>query len=145
MSRTLTFLAIPLFVVSALLACGGGSQSHTIAPNVTLRGNVTVEMGDYTVRFDHSVGSTSCPQPLDEWEVFNDRDAPITVIVSSGDSAISVEPTTATIAPGASARFRVAFTCSRPTAVDEVVGIEVQDSEGATLSNNTVRVMGNVR
>lgn len=144
-SRACSFVLVPCFALLALLACGGSTSLIDIAPSVLLEGSLTQGGASLELSFDHSVGSTGCPQLIDEWTVSNDRDAPITVIVSSGDSAILIEPTTAQIAPGDSASFRVSFTCSRPTAVDETVNIEVQDSTGATLSNRSVRVRGNVR
>lgn len=135
-----------VIVIAALqVGCPGAGTTLQAGPSVYLQNDGIVDgASGLELRFDHSVGATSCPQHLDTWILENGRGTPVAFTITGGGAAVSVDPSGGTIAPGEAVEITVRFTCSMPSDVSETLTIELRDEDGSSLSTTTIHVIGRV-
>jgi len=120
----------------AIITVTGGGTSKTVA--VTCTPAVLIDVTPTTVPFTHSVGVTVCPQKIGTIKVTNTSSASVTVTLTPSNPAITLDATSVTIQPGASADVGVNFNCSTQASFSATVSIVASNGAATDTKNVTI-------
>ncbi|MFN8390806.1 MAG: hypothetical protein U0136_10990 [Bdellovibrionota bacterium] len=107
-------------VVRKLLCTSGADANNgdqSVAPGTG------VDLDKDSLEFAHNTGSTACPQDIGTVKVTNDSDLSESYEVSVDSSAVTVDPESFSLQPGASKEISFSFVCNRTSSFDAVATV----------------------
>lgn len=102
-------------------------------------------MSTGSLAFQHTIGSSPCPQLVGEFTVTNNALLSRTFVsLRSGNGAIDVSPSQFQLEAGASQRVRVTFNCSIQNSFSTSIRLDANDGSGHT-DTGRVEVQATIR
>lgn len=122
----------------------GAAVSLSAAVQVQCEGDAQlIDVSPPALTFSHTVGSTTCPQPIGSARVTNLSTASsLDVDVAPGNTALTLGSLGLSLGPGQGVDVSVTFNCSTQTSFSTVVTFTARS--GAATDTKTVQVTGTI-